>query len=99
MNVVQMPKYPCPFCKRNESTQFCDFIIDFMWTTMKDERGRMIGLQHVTCDNQMCKECMKKVSVLEFCPKCNELYEHIQKNHVRMPGMLMWDTVHGKVES
>jgi hypothetical protein len=98
MNVVKMPKYPCPFCKKNESTQFCDFVIDYTWTSMQDSKGRMIGARQITCDNQMCTDCLKKVSCMEFCPKCYELYEYVQKNHKRMPGRLMWDSIHGKTD-
>lgn len=72
--VVQMPKYPCPYCKKNESTQLCDFVIDYYWTSAKDERGRIIGSETETCNNQMCKECAKNVGGHEFCPTCYDLH-------------------------
>lgn len=49
--VAVMPKYPCTFCRKNEATQLCDFVVGYSWTSAKDERGRMIGRYHETCDN------------------------------------------------
>lgn len=100
MTVIQLPKYPCSFCKKNESTQFCDFVIDHWWTTAKDEKGHMIGSQDVTCDNQLCKECVTSVAGKEFCPSCNKLYEYVKKNHDKRKGRMMTDIVFGhfKVE-
>jgi|GEM_PF-5968837 len=81
MSVVQMPERPCPFCHKNEATQLCDFVVDYVWTTMKDERGHMIGPMHLTCDNDMCKECATNIAGHEFCPSCAKLYEYVQHHH------------------
>ncbi|MCY9545176.1 hypothetical protein M5X02_31610, partial [Paenibacillus alvei] len=85
-NVVKMPKHPCPFCKKNDSTQLCDFVIGTAWTTVKDEKGHMIGSYYETCDNEMCKECASlQTGGYEYCPSCQKLHEYVQKNHVRRP--------------
>lgn len=84
MNVVNMPNNPCPFCKKNEATQLCDFIVDYYWTTAKDEKGRMMGAVNMTCDNQMCASCANNVASHEICPVCMKLYEHVKKNHKRV---------------
>ncbi|MDR6776291.1 RNA polymerase subunit RPABC4/transcription elongation factor Spt4 [Paenibacillus peoriae] len=94
--VFKMPKYPCPFCKKREATQLCDFIIDHFFTTAKDEKGRMIGMQHETCNNQMCTKCMTVYGGLEFCPSCSKLWKYIQDNHERKPGRLYYDTLFGR---
>lgn len=94
--VVKMPKYPCSFCKKNEATQFCDFVIGYGWTSAK-EKGRMIGGYHITCDNQICKECATSVpGGFDFCPSCNELLKLIEKKHDRRPGRLLLDITHGR---
>lgn len=96
MNIVQMPKYPCSFCKKNEATQLCDFIIGYCWTSAKDEKGRMIGHYHETCDNQICKECAVNVSGFEFCPSCNELHKLVEQKHDKRKGRLLVDIAFGK---
>lgn len=93
--VLAMPKHPCPFCKKNESTQFCDFIIDYFWTSAKDEKGRMIGSTQATCDNQICQKCAVSGGGKDFCPSCAELYEYVKKNHKRMPGRLLAEKIFG----
>ncbi|WP_226000918.1 hypothetical protein [Paenibacillus sp. BJ-4] len=96
--VFKMPKYPCAFCKKRESTQLCDFVIGYSWTSMKDERGRMIGGQHQTCNNGMCKECATNYAGFEFCPSCVQLYKLIQEKHDRRPNKFLADVVFGKYE-
>lgn len=63
--VARMPKYPCTFCRKNEATQLCEFVV-----------GRMIGSYHEKCDNVICKECATTLSGFEFSPSCNELTCH-----------------------
>lgn len=94
--VLKMPKYPCSFCKKKEATQFCDFVIGYAWTSAKDEKGRMIGGHHLTCDNQICKECATTIGGFDFCPSCNELRKMIEEKHDRRPGRLMADIVFGR---
>ena len=78
-----MPENPCPFCGKNEATQLCDFVVDYIWTSMKDDHGRIMGAQHQTCVNPMCTECTTKAPGYEFCPTCAELYEYVRKTHKR----------------
>jgi hypothetical protein len=98
VTIIKMPKYPCSFCKKKEATQFCDFVIDHWWTSAKDNKGRMIGRQEVTCDNQICKECLTNVVGLEYCPSCFKLYEYIQKNHDKRKGRMMGDITFGRFD-
>jgi hypothetical protein len=70
------PENPCPFCGKNEATQLCDFVVDYIWTSM-------MGAQHETCDNAMCTDCATKATAYEFCPTCAKLYEYVRKNHKR----------------
>ena len=72
--VVLLPAHPCPYCHKNEATQLCDFVVDYIWTSHPDH----FGLQYLTCDNSMCKECATNVAGHEFCPDCAKLYEHIR---------------------
>ena len=81
--ILIKPEHPCPFCGKNEATQLCDFVVDYIWTSMKDDHGRIMGAQHETCDNTMCTDCATKATAYEFCPTCTELYEYVQKNHKR----------------
>lgn len=96
--VTKMPKYPCTFCRRNEATQLCDFVIDYSWTSLKDEKGRMIGSHHITCYNAICKECATKVVGFEFCPSCNDLYKIIQKQHDKRTSRANIDIAFGRFE-
>jgi hypothetical protein len=96
--VARMPKYPCTFCRKNESTQLCDFVVGYSWTSAKDERGRMIGGHHETCDNAICKECATTVSGFEFCPSCNELHATIQKHHDKRRSKVNIDIAFGRYE-
>lgn len=89
-NVIQLPKYPCPFCKRNEATQLCDFVVDYGWTTAKDDNGRMMGSYTITCDNEMCKECADNIGGHEFCPSCKKLYDYVKENHERRMRHVRW---------
>lgn len=99
MTVLQMPKYPCTFCKKNEATQLCDFVVNYAWTTMKNEKGRMIGSYHETCDNEICKECaVQMAGYYEFCPSCNELHKLIQRKHDKRRGRMMIDVAFGRYE-
>jgi hypothetical protein len=93
---VSLPKYPCSFCKKNEATQLCDFVIGYYWTSAKDRRGRILGGQYQTCDNQMCKECSMNVNSFEFCPSCNELHQMVREKHDRRKGRLLIDSLFGK---
>ncbi|MED3932925.1 hypothetical protein [Priestia megaterium] len=93
-----MPKYPCSFCKVNEATQFCDFVVDYSWTTAKNEQGLMIGPQQHTCDNQICIECSIKVCGYDFCPSCNELRKMIKQKHDERKGRLMIDIISGNLK-
>lgn len=97
MNVLSMPKYPCSFCRKNEATQFCDFVIDYASTTFRSPRdGGIIPPHPTTCDNQLCKGCVIQYNGHEFCPSCNKLHQYIQVNHDRKPGRMMSDIVFGK---
>lgn len=78
--VVRMPENPCPFCKRNEVTQLCDFVVDYISTSHPKHFGRMT----LTCDNPICKECATSFSGHDFCPSCAPLYEYVQKNHKKV---------------
>ncbi|SDH22863.1 hypothetical protein SAMN04489735_101733 [Aneurinibacillus thermoaerophilus] len=64
--VIEIPKNPCFICKKREATRLCDFVIDYIWTTMKDENGRMIGHMHDTCDMPLCEFCAYKTGHLIF---------------------------------
>ncbi|WP_052092214.1 hypothetical protein NYE80_24105 [Paenibacillus sp. FSL H7-0357] len=97
-NVAKMPKYPCTFCRRNEATQLCDFVVGYLWTSAKDQRGHMIGGHHETCDNGICKECATNVAGFEFCPSCNKLHAMIQKDHDKRRSKLNIDIAFGRVE-
>lgn len=97
MNIIKLPKYPCSFCKKNEATQLCDFVVGYAWTSMKDEKGRMIGRYHETCNNQICKSCATNHAGYDLCPSCNELYKLIQKKHDRRIGNFLIDLVSGRV--
>jgi len=77
VTIVQMPDNPCPYCHKNEATQLCDFVVDYIWTTHPKHFGRMT----LTCDNPMCKDCATSVAGHEFCPTCAKLHEYIQQNH------------------
>ncbi|NGQ95029.1 hypothetical protein G3578_07495 [Brevibacillus sp. SYP-B805] len=89
VEVLKMPKYPCSFCKKKEATQFCDFVIGYAWTSAK-EKGKMIGGYHVTCDNEICKDCATTApGGFDFCPSCNELRRMIEEKHDKRPGKLM----------
>lgn len=96
--ILKIPKYPCPFCKKNEATQLCDFIIGYNWTSMKDDKGRMIGSHRQTCDNAICKECAVKVVGYEFCPSCNKLHQYVIKNHDRRKNKYLIDLAMGRLE-
>lgn len=99
MTVVQMPKYPCPFCKKNESTQLCDFVVDYGSTIFCSPRnGGIIPAHPETCDNQICKECAIQYNSHEFCPSCNELHKYIKKNHDKRLGRMMVDIALGNYE-
>lgn len=87
--IVQMPEHPCSFCRKNEATQLCDFVVDYCWTTAKDKYGRMLGLQRETCDNQICKKCAVAVCGHELCPSCKKLYDYVRANHDRRMRRLM----------
>lgn len=97
-SVIQMPKYPCQFCKKNEATQLCDFVIDYFWTSVKDEWGKMIGKCRHTCDNEMCKECAIQVAGHEFCPSCAKLHKYVLQHHDRRPRPMMAATLYGRYE-
>jgi hypothetical protein len=94
-NTIVLPKYPCSFCKKREATLFCDFVIGYSWTTAKDEKGRMIGSYHETCDNQICGECAIKVSGYDFCPSCDELRKLVEQKHDKRKGRMMIDILGG----
>jgi hypothetical protein len=83
--IVEMPKNPCFVCKKREATQLCDFVVDYVWTTMKDERGRMIGNTHITCDMPLCKECSYKVAGFDFCP-----YHKKMLNDLKPKDRIQW---------
>ncbi len=78
-NVIHIPENACPFCRKNEATQLCDFVVDYIWTTIPSRFGR----QTITCDNPMCKECATNVAGHEFCPVCKELYDYVRSHHER----------------
>lgn len=82
-NVIKKPKYPCPFCKKEEATQLCDFVVGYAWTSRKDDKGRIIGGYPETCSNHMCKKCAYSLGIggYDFCPVCVKLDEHIKRNH------------------
>lgn len=97
MTVVTMPKYPCSFCKKNEATQFCDFVVDYAATLFLSPRNGGIMPPHpTTCDNQICKACAIQYNGHEFCPSCNTLHSYIRKHHDRRTGRMMADIVFGK---
>lgn len=75
--VINMPQNPCPFCRRNEATQLCDFVVDYVLTTHPKHFGRM----SLTCDNPMCKECATNVAGHEFYPVCEKLHAHVRSHH------------------
>jgi hypothetical protein len=81
MTVIKMPDNPCPFCKRNEATQLCDFVVDYMGTIFFSPRDGGIMPPHPqTCDNQICKECAVKYNGHEFCPECKKIHEMVKRN-------------------
>lgn len=98
MNVVKLHKYPCSFCKKNAATQFCDFVIGYSWTSAKNEKGHMIGSYHLTCDNEICKECATSHAGFDFCPSCEKLHEMVQKKHDHRRGNMMIDIAMGRYE-
>ena len=81
--ILIMPENPCPFCGKNEATQLCDFVVDYTWTSLKDDHGIIMGSRTVTCDNAVCKECSTRIASHDICPTCAELYEYVRKNHKR----------------
>lgn len=84
MTVVQMPKYPCSFCRRNEATQLCDFVIDYGGAIIFCGKDGGIEPPHpITCDNEICTECAVKYNGHEFCPSCAELHKLVLQNHDR----------------
>ncbi len=83
-DIIVMPEKPCPFCGKNEATQLCDFVVDYLWTTMKDQYGNMMGRITETCDNPVCKECSTKIAGHDICPSCKPLYDYVQKNHKKI---------------
>jgi hypothetical protein len=96
--VQRMPKYPCTFCKKNEATQLCDFVVDYSWTSAKDQKCRMIGGYHETCDNAICKDCATNVSGFEFSPSYNMLHALIQKEHDKRKSKVSIDIAFGRYE-
>lgn len=70
---VQIYKYMCPFCRRREATQFCDFIVGYARMFASGKNG-FVEDYHETCNVQMCKECANLVGGSEFCPDCNKLH-------------------------
>lgn len=94
MSVIHMPKYPCAFCTKNESTQFCDFVVDYCSTIFFSPRSGGIMPPHPeTCDNQMCKSCAIPYNGHEFCPSCYKLHQYILSNHDKRKGRMMTDIV------
>lgn len=96
MAIRKLPKYPCSFCRKNEATQFCDFVIGYTGATFY--RDGIEPPSHVTCDNQICKECAIDHAGHEFCPSCEELRKYVQNHHDKRPGMMMADIVLGRYE-
>ena len=82
-NVLALPTRPCSFCHKKEATQLCDFVVDYVWTSMKDKHGHIIGPLHITCDNEICKDCAMRIGGHEFCPSCHKLYLYVEQNHDR----------------
>jgi len=80
--VAVMPKYPCTFCRKNEATQLCDFVVGYSWTSAKDERGRMIGRYHETCDNAICKECAQQSHGLSFVRHATSIMPRSRSNMI-----------------
>lgn len=85
MNERNIFKNPCPVCKKREATQLCDFVIDYIWTTID------FKTESVTCDLPLCKECAYEVGVnVDLCPHHYRLYqqkelpEHLQKYQRRV---------------
>ncbi|WP_139074812.1 hypothetical protein [Paenibacillus elgii] len=99
MTVHTMPKYPCSFCKKNEATQFCDFVVDYGGTIFFSGRGGGVEPpQKITCDNQICKGCVTEYNGHEFCPSCNKLHDYIRRNRDKRPGRMMADIVFGRFD-
>jgi len=98
LSIHQLHKYPCSFCKKNAATQFCDFVIDYAWTSAKNEKRQMIGSHHITCDNQICKGCTTNHGGFEFCPSCEKLHQLIKEQHDRRKGRMMLDMVFDRYE-
>lgn len=99
MSIVQFHKYPCSFCKKNEATQLCDFVVDYSGTLFLSPRmGGIQPPQPDTCDNQICKECAFQYNGHEFCPSCKELHALVKKNHDKRRGNLMMDMAMGKLK-
>ena len=86
-NVVKLPKRPCPFCHKHEATRLCDFVIDYIWTTAKDDHGNMIGITTEPCSNEICESCATKINGHDLCPTCYKLYLYVKENHERRLGI------------
>lgn len=99
MAVIKMPKYPCSFCRKNEATQLCDFVVDYsnaIFFSGKD--GGVMPPHPDTCDNEICKSCAIQYNGHEFCPSCEKLHQHIKRNHDKRKGWLKYDTLFGREE-
>lgn len=97
--VIQMPKYPCAFCKKREATQLCDFVIGYERTFFASGRDGWIDPpKRRTCDNEICSECVTSHEGFEHCPSCEELYQHVKKNHDRRPQKWMAAVAFGRVD-
>lgn len=75
--VTAFIKDPCAVCRVREVTSYCDFVISYYWTTIKNEQGVMIGPEHATCDLPMCDECRNKHGYYDFCDYHNKMLPDI----------------------
>lgn len=58
--IKKFPENPCAICRKEEATQLCDFVVDYIWTSKS-------GTVHLTCDLPMCKNCAHNRSGHDFC--------------------------------
>lgn len=79
-NVILIPRRPCTVCRIREATRLCDYVVDYVWTTLPDECGRHPRIAYMTCDAEICKQCAVRIGPgVDFCPKCAEVYRQLQK--------------------
>lgn len=94
MSIQQFHKYPCSFCKKNEATQLCDFVVDYGAGILFSSRnGGHMPPHPETCDNQICKSCAIRYNGHEFCPSCDKLFKYIIANRDRRMNRLLTDKV------